>query len=158
MSDLEERVAAAAKHFFGQGYSCAEAVFLAGREELLTDSDEVPSSVASCFGGGVARTGSICGALSGAFMIIGLAYNRILPEEKELAQKAYEAAQSVHKEFAERFGTVDCRDLTGYSFPEQFSEFAKDPAAREKCKEYVEYAARLLVRELRKRQMLDNLD
>ncbi|NLP37271.1 MAG: C_GCAxxG_C_C family protein [Firmicutes bacterium] len=153
MGNQEERVAAAAKQYFTAGFSCAEATFLAGRNELLPDS-EVPSSIAGCFGGGVARTGSVCGALSGVFMLVGLIYNRVLAEEKELALKAYETAQSIYKDFAARFGTVNCRDLTGYDLPEQYSDFAADKAARLKCHEYVDYAARLLVRELEKRQKI----
>ncbi|NLM52765.1 MAG: C_GCAxxG_C_C family protein [Firmicutes bacterium] len=155
MSNLAERVVAAAKHYFAQGYNCAESTFLAGRNELLEDYDEeVPSSVASCFGGGIALTGSVCGALSGVFMVIGLIYNRLAADDKELAMKIYETALSIHKDFAERFGTVNCRELTGYDFPEEFSRFAADKEARQKCYDYVEYAAELLVKELQKRQKI----
>lgn len=100
------------------------------------------------------RSGNVCGALSGVLMITGLLYNRLLPEEKELSLQAYGITQNILKEFSKRFSTVNCSALTGYKLPEQYEDFAKDTEARQRCHEYVAYAAELLISELQKSKKL----
>jgi C_GCAxxG_C_C family probable redox protein len=57
---------------FAQQYSCSQAVFSAFAPQFGI-SDEQAIKLASPFGGGMARQGQVCGAVSGALMAIGLA-------------------------------------------------------------------------------------
>jgi len=67
---------------FSQHYNCSQSVFSAFAEQLGMDQ-ETALKLASPFGGGVARRGEICGAVSGALLALGLARGAQLPAEKE---------------------------------------------------------------------------
>jgi len=56
---------------FKRGLSCSQAIFSVYGKDLGFDP-ETAVKIASAFGAGVAKTGEICGAVSGALMVIGL--------------------------------------------------------------------------------------
>jgi C_GCAxxG_C_C family probable redox protein len=97
---------------FQEGFSCAQAVFSAYGPQYGLDR-ELALKVAGAFGGGMGHMGHVCGAVTGAFMVIGLKYGKTRPEDNETRDKAYSLVQ----EFAERFqghnGSIVCRELLG---------------------------------------------
>lgn len=74
------------------------------------EHDTVPA-IATAFGGGIGGTGSVCGALSGAVMAVGLRLGRREPTERDA--KAYALTQLMRRRFEAAMGHVDCRALTG---------------------------------------------
>jgi C_GCAxxG_C_C family probable redox protein len=66
-----------AKELFEKGYNCCQAVVAAFADETwFVDSGltlETASKLASSFGGGMGRLREVCGAVSGMFMLSGLA-------------------------------------------------------------------------------------
>jgi C_GCAxxG_C_C family probable redox protein len=94
------------------GFNCAQAVFATFAPGLGLD-EGAAARAASAFGGGIARTGQTCGAVTGALMTIGLARGSSRPAEKELKERSYEMAREFLRRFTERNGTVVCRDLLG---------------------------------------------
>ncbi len=101
-----------ADYYYRNGFNCSQAVFTS----FATDfgmSEEVALKVATQFGGG-ARKGEMCGAVSGALMVLGLKYGHFhynAPDEK---RNAYQIAEAFMNQFIEREGTVVCRELLGY--------------------------------------------
>ena len=71
---------------------------------------ETALKLASPFGGGVARHGEICGAVSGALMALGLARGAEVPAKKE---ETYQLAQEFLRRFEEKHHALRCRDLIG---------------------------------------------
>ncbi|MCW4055801.1 MAG: C-GCAxxG-C-C family protein, partial [Candidatus Bathyarchaeota archaeon] len=71
MSHPQQTLPDKAAIYFRGGYNCAQSVLLAMQEHYGTKSDVIPK-IASAFGGGVGRCGSVCGALTGAVMTIGM--------------------------------------------------------------------------------------
>ncbi|MBQ8236107.1 MAG: C_GCAxxG_C_C family protein, partial [Clostridia bacterium] len=62
-----------AEEKFLKGYTCAQAVLCAFGD--LTGLDEQTAlALSASFGGGMGRMRPVCGALSGAFMVLGLLY------------------------------------------------------------------------------------
>ena len=78
--------------------------------EIETESDVIPR-IAFGFAGGLGNTGSVCGAVIGAVMAIGLKQGRAKTMEEALR------ALAVPREFRHRFEaemkTISCRELTG---------------------------------------------
>lgn len=111
---------------------------------------EIPSGVATAFGGGIGRRGEVCGAVTGAALIIGLWGGRKSPEEKELYNRVHGKMQEFIAAFEREMGTVLCRELTGYDLriPTELEKFYVDPERRPRCKGFVETAGRLLVQVL----------
>jgi len=93
---------------FGKGHSCAQAVFSAFAEQIGMDYQTAVKLTAG-FGGGMGM-GGVCGAVSGAYMAIGLKFGGVEPKAKEQTAK-------LAREFAERFKaqhrSLICRELMG---------------------------------------------
>lgn len=97
--------------------NCAQAVLGAFSDELgLTKEDAM--AVSYCFYSGM-RKAEVCGACSGALMVLGLKYGRGKgPEVKSVINK-------VTEEFLDRFralnGSYICKEILGYdiSIPEE---------------------------------------
>ena len=107
---------------------------------------ELALKIACAFGGGIARMGKTCGAVSGGLMVIGLKYGRSTIEDKEAREKTYALSNEFVKMFESRNGSIVCKDLLGVDIgtPEGSN------AAREKnlfitmCPEFVKDAAEIL--------------
>jgi C_GCAxxG_C_C family probable redox protein len=92
---------------FRQSFNCAQSVFAAFASQLdMNDSQAL--KLASPFGGGVARRGQICGAVTGALMALGLAQGADTPAGKE---DAYRLGQEFLKRFESRHASILCREL-----------------------------------------------
>jgi C_GCAxxG_C_C family probable redox protein len=94
---------------FEHGYSCSQAVFSTFAERLGMDN-ETAVKVASGFGGGMGRMAGTCGAVTGAFMVLGLKHGGPDGKSKE---RTYELVRRFAERFRERHGTLECRDLLG---------------------------------------------
>jgi C_GCAxxG_C_C family probable redox protein len=97
---------------FNQGFSCAQAVLSAFGVQYGLDVDQ-SLRVAGAFGGGMARMGETCGAVTGAFMVIGLLYGKTLPEDDAAKEKTYRVVHQFVDQFKAQNGSILCRDLLG---------------------------------------------
>ena len=92
---------------FSQNFNCSQSVFSAFAARFGLDR-ETALKLASPFGGGVARRGEVCGAVTGALLALGLARGAELPAGKE---EIYRLSQVFMRLFEEKHKTVLCRDL-----------------------------------------------
>ncbi len=127
---------------FARGFNCAQSVLsaFADRAGLST---EHALRVAGPFGGGIARSGEMCGALSGALMALGLLYGEDRPEAKE---HIYTIAREFSEQFRRRHGSILCRDLLHHdiSTPEGLQAAREQNAFATVCPFVVEVTARAL--------------
>jgi C_GCAxxG_C_C family probable redox protein len=74
---------------------------------------ETALKVSAAFGGGMGRMGEICGAVTGAFMVLGLKYGRTSLKDA----KSHEKTNRLVRDFTDRFksinGSIVCRELLG---------------------------------------------
>lgn len=96
------------------------------------ENDLVPR-IATAFGGGIGGTGSVCGALAGAVMAIGLRHGRERSSENNAL--AYALTQKLSARFAAATGHVQCRELTGMdlSTPEGVRRFYASDVPQRVC-------------------------
>jgi len=99
----------AAKHFEAE-FNCAESVLMSLAESIGVSSKLIPK-IATPFGGGIGRRGSVCGALTGAVIAIGLKLGRSEAENTKSRDESYEKALELFKRFEREFGSVLCYDL-----------------------------------------------
>lgn len=97
---------------FKSGFNCAQAVFSSYSEEFGL-SPEIALKIASAFGGGMGRIGETCGAVTGAFMAIGLKYGMTKIGDVESKERTYQIVQEFAKEFKSRNGSLRCAELLG---------------------------------------------
>ncbi len=94
---------------FARGFNCAQSIFSAFAERFGVSS-ELALRLSAPFGAGLGRQGEVCGALSGALMILGLQYGQDRPEGKE---DIYRIAREFIERFRQRHGAILCRELLG---------------------------------------------
>ncbi len=114
MDEQQTRAQQLARARYKEGYNCAEAVLRAFREELGLDLSGDALRIASGFGGGLGHAGCMCGALSGAIMVISLLQGRTGPEQSR--DPVYGSAREFHGVFTDHFGATCCRVLNPHEF------------------------------------------
>ena len=98
-----------AEKYFLEGYSCSQAVVLAYLDKIKLDK-KTALKIASPFGGGMARLREVCGAFSGALIVLGyLKGNESIDVDKKL--KLYQDVQQMASEFIKANGFLRCSDL-----------------------------------------------
>jgi C_GCAxxG_C_C family probable redox protein len=96
-----------AADLFHRSFNCSQAVFSAFGPRFGLD-EKICLRLASPFGGGVARRGEVCGAVSGALLALGLVRGADDPAGKDAA---YQLAGEFLRRFESKHGSLRCRDL-----------------------------------------------
>ena len=111
---------------FQQGFSCSQALLAAYGDRFGLER-EVALRIAAGFGGGMGRMAGTCGAVTGAFMLIGLKHGGTTSEDRQAKQRTHEAVREFAKRFISRHDSLICRELLGcdISTPEG-SQLAKE--------------------------------
>jgi C_GCAxxG_C_C family probable redox protein len=114
-------------------------------KDYLGIEDSLLPRLASGFGGGVGRKGSLCGAFTGAIMAIGMKMGRTDPKDRKTLLMVYEKCQQFWEKFEKEFGSRNCYDLIGLHLddPEENKKWA-ETGGREKCTAIVEKTAGML--------------
>ena len=98
-----------AKELFFEGYNCSQAVFAAFCDVTGMD-EETALKISSSFGGGLGRLREVCGALSGAEMVLGMLCGNTDPK---LKQEHYVKVRQIAEEFKKQRGSIICREILG---------------------------------------------
>jgi C_GCAxxG_C_C family probable redox protein len=116
---------------FGQGFNCAESAVTALLDVADRSSREA-QRLATAFGGGLARRGLVCGALSGSAMALSTVLGRSDPTDGDGKERAYAAVNELLRAVEAAHGAVDCRHLTGLDLNDPASDeaFKRDVKAR----------------------------
>jgi C_GCAxxG_C_C family probable redox protein len=129
---------------FKEGFSCSQAVLGTYCERFGLDKKQA-YRISSAFGGGM-HLDQTCGAVTGAFMVIGLKYGRTKADDVEAKMKTATTAAEFAKKFKARHGSIGCTELIGcnISTPEGFDEAKKKDLFKQVCPQYVISAAEIL--------------
>jgi C_GCAxxG_C_C family probable redox protein len=92
-----------AAELFKTGMNCSQAVFCAFADEFGMDA-ETAARVSSGLGGGVGRMREVCGAVTGATLVLGMRHG---PDKDAV----YPAVQEFCEKFKAETGSVVCREL-----------------------------------------------
>lgn len=106
MNQFEET----AIHSFNTGSNCAQSVLSAYAEELEIDTNLV-MSLSSGFGAGMGRLQKTCGAVTGAYMVIGLSNGKKGYDNASLKQESTTMIQEFTQEFIQENGSINCKAL-----------------------------------------------
>ncbi len=138
---------------FDQGFTCSQAVLAAFSTRYGLD-ERTALKVACAYGGGIARSGETCGAVTGALMVIGLAHGKATLDDDAAKEKTYALTREFWKRFRERQGSLVCNVLIGMDIgtPEGAKAASESGVFREKCPGLVQCAAEILDQLLGSRQ------
>ena len=142
MSEKERAV-----ELFKEGYNCSQSVFVAFCHRFGLD-EETAKKISAGLGGGLGRMREVCGAVSGAAMVIGSICAGVDGKDNNSKQKNYELVREFADRFKEKNGSIICRELLGLDVKmEKSAEPEKRTAEYYKkrpCVELVSDAAEIL--------------
>lgn len=130
--------------YFSNGFNCAQSVLAAFAPDFDI-TEELALKLTSNFGGG-ARCGQLCGAVSGALMVLGLKYGYYCTGDKEQIDKSLKMTIEFQERFCERNNSLICRDLLEYdlSDPTQKKEAKEKGVFKEICPRMVSSAVEIV--------------
>jgi C_GCAxxG_C_C family probable redox protein len=130
---------------FKEGFSCSQAV-LSAFSDVFDLELNLALKISQPFGGGIAHRGDICGAVSGAFMAIGLKYGRTQVDDIPSRDRTYKAVTTFIQNFESVFGSILCKELLGHDLrTENGQKNAEDEGLFENlCPKFVQLAAEMV--------------
>ena len=135
----------AAVAMFSEGYNCAQSMLGACGPDYGLPR-ETAARVALAFGGGIGRTGNLCGAVTGGLMAIGLKCSAKDAKYPAVKAEAYRLAQEFMARFKARSGSLLCLDIIGcdLSTPEGFKYAVESGRHGTICPKALRAAAEIL--------------
>lgn len=98
-----------ANQYFSDKFHCSQAVLASFAEELGI-TEEQALKLGACFGSGM-RKGEVCGACTGALMVLGLKYGHFKKADMESRSRANTVNDRFLDEFRKRNGSYICNEL-----------------------------------------------
>jgi C_GCAxxG_C_C family probable redox protein len=140
MSKVEDAI-----QCFHHGFNCSQAVFSTYSVDLGLDR-ETALKISSPFGAGMGRMAETCGAVTGAFMLIGLKYGKFKPEDNEAREKSYALVKEFTKRFEEIHGSICCKDLLKHDMnnPEELKYIKENEICDTLCPVFVKDAVQII--------------
>jgi C_GCAxxG_C_C family probable redox protein len=140
MSRVEDAVSC-----FNDGFMCSQAVLAAYAGQFGMDRENA-LRVSAAFGAGMGRMGEICGAVTGAFMVIGLKYGRTVVQDVKSHEKTNRLVREFVDKFRSRNGSIVCRELLGcdLSTPDGSKAFVDGKLRDTLCAKFVRDAAEIV--------------
>ena len=129
---------------FDRNANCSQSVFQAFAGDYGVE-DAVALRIATGFGGGM-RIPSVCGAVTGAFMALGLARGMGSVAEQDKKKATYALVQEFTRRFTQKHGSVMCADLLGVDImTAEGNKKASDQGLfGTKCRQFVSDAVTIL--------------
>lgn len=129
---------------FNSGLNCSQSILTAFGEPFGVDAENA-KKLGRPWGGGVGRMGQMCGALSGAIMVLGFSQNGGV-DEAQARNNIYSSIQKLVRGFENRNGTAVCKELLGadISTAEGQRKMKEEMLAKKLCPKFVKDAAEIL--------------
>lgn len=123
---------------------CSQVVVKQWAEELGLD-EETMVRMAAPFAGGCME-GNVCGCVCGALMLLGAEYGYCELGDAQGSARLAEKCREFKEKFADKYGSLICRDLTGFDFSKEGElERARESGVMmQRCPDYVNYTLELL--------------
>ncbi len=123
-------------------YDCSQAILAAWCEDYGLDI-ETALKLSCGLAAGMARLGHTCGAVTGAYLVLGLIHGKSKPEDNESKEKTFELIQEFDRQFTQKHGSTNCHELLGVDLRYGDKSAAKEQVVK-KCSGYVHDAAVIL--------------
>ncbi len=122
-------------------YGCAETTYIT-LKEAYNLPDPANSSAAMALNGGVAYSGSVCGAISGAALAVGMLAEQRILDHKLAKRIARRIITCLMDQFQAKFQSTNCRDLIQMDIRDerQHQHFIESGIWRTRCIQQIEFA------------------
>jgi len=107
MDDLDKEIE---ELYINKKYNCCRTVMFILSKKFDIELSEEMQKLCSFYGGGIGRSGCVCGALIGALNIAALKHGEVSDDPQN---NAYKIANQIHSEFIKANGSACCKILRG---------------------------------------------
>ena len=134
-----------AEQLLHQQYHCSQALFGAFADDFGLDL-KTAFKISTCFGGGM-RQGSICGCITAALLVLGMAVGFYDSQDRE--QEVYgnkKTDEFIHRFTEEMNGVIYCRDILGkdISKPKDMAMIRQEGLILQKCPHAINVSIEIL--------------
>jgi C_GCAxxG_C_C family probable redox protein len=136
-----------ARQYHERGFNCAQSVLAPFAQENGL-GEETALRISTGFGSGMGRLGEVCGALTGACMVIGLKHGRAESDGTKYGPKTentYRLVAQLTTRFKNRNKSIYCRQLVGHdlSIPEEREKARQEGVFSSTCSKCIRDAVEL---------------
>jgi C_GCAxxG_C_C family probable redox protein len=111
---------------YRSGLNCAQTVITAYSDDLNFDKN-LALNMSSGFGAGMGRLQETCGAVTGAYMILGIFNGNKYDDNKVKKEVTYSMIQKFNDNFKQIHGSSDCKSLLNCDLrTEEGNRYAKE--------------------------------
>lgn len=132
--------------YFRNKFNCSQSVLAAfGPDHGLSEDDCL--KIATAFGGGMGRQQHICGAITGALIVLGLGFGKGLNDPEEKKRFTYRLTKEFFDEFKGLNGSVNCLELLdglNMNNPDDNKKIVERNYYDIRCEKYVSDAVNIL--------------
>jgi C_GCAxxG_C_C family probable redox protein len=121
-------------------FGCAETAYMVLKAAYGLD-DPMDPAAAVALNGGVAYSGGLCGAITGAALAVGMLAERRIDDHAEAKRVARLLVAATLDAFRAEYGAVDCRTLIGCDLrvPGGHDDFLASGVWRDGCMRQIEF-------------------
>lgn len=106
----KEKIVLKAQNYFDDGYACSQSILLSFAQHFELDL-KTAKLISSTFGGGMGRLRETCGAVTGGFMVLGLAFGNENPKDLDTKLDGYRKVRDLNKRVVSIHGTSNCKSI-----------------------------------------------
>ena len=130
---------------FADGYLCSQSVLKTFAPQFNLDP-ETAARLAAPFGAGIASRGETCGAVSGAFMVLGLRFGHTSGSDDASKNRTYVSVNDFISLFEERNGSINCNELLNcdISTPDGLQSARDAQLFQTQCPKFVQDAVEIV--------------
>lgn len=127
------------------GFNCAQSVVAAFEDELNLERNQI-LSLSAGFGGGMGRMQEKCGAVTGAFMVLGALNGKKNSDNAVLKNETYTMVQRFEQKFKAVHQTTNCMELLKWDIqtPEGFQSARDNGLFESVCDKCIADAIRIV--------------
>ena len=139
--EVEQAVA-----FYQQGYTCTQSI-LASFARRYDLQQNLAFRIGEPFGAGTSCTGDMCGAVTGAIMVLGLQYGPAHNDDVAARSYTYQRVHELIQRLKVSHDSIQCTDLLGYNLndPQQLQTVREKGLFMQLCPILVRDAAQILI-------------
>ncbi|MGD2034711.1 MAG: C-GCAxxG-C-C family protein [Bacteroidales bacterium] len=130
---------------FLKGHNCAQSIVSAFGEQFGL-SEELGLKLATGLGAGINYQGKTCGAVAGAFIVLGLRYGVNNETDIEGKERLRNMLDKFSEGFIQKYNSLECKSILGkdVSNEKELEELREKNVFREICPQFVATASELI--------------
>lgn len=131
--------------YFSGEYNCAQSVLMTFADKYQLDITKA-KGISAAFGAGMGHLQETCGAVTGAFMVLGLHASRLNLSYRQRKELIISKVQRYTALFTEEFGSTLCRDLIGVDLntADGAQKASEENLYQKKCTTYITRSIQIL--------------